>query len=444
MKNRNLLLSSALILCAGVVAMDEKPTDTEYVGSPTNNITPSDKSAQVIMETSSGARLSIGGFVRYDLIYDSIRTGSDPYFVTSLLPVEYDGIYYIDNTAITESKNYVSSNAIVSQIRLIATPPKWWGDDTYAFVEGDFSGQSGGFDLRHAYGENRRFIFGQTWSNMMDIRDFPAVLEWQGPNIFPAARPAQADIKFYQDEKSHTIVAVEDSILAIPLADYASQGVSSANYNLLSYETTSNSMPTFVLAQRTDFSFGHIHVGAAYNSVTIDGITSDIQGVDEKYTVHGWQVNTSGTIELPMKQKLQFYGTYDQGLSSSTADLYGTSSYVLQPNADGSIDLVTSYGAMLAYYFQWSKNYFTQLSGSMLNVGWDKLDDVEEISGGDAEIEDSLNRLLKSSYYASINLVWQPKHGFSFGGEYVYGQRTNRDDKKGYAHRVHLVTRISL
>ena len=47
--------------------------------------------------------------------------------------MKYDGIYYIDiNRAITESTNFVSANAAITQLRLIATPPPSWGDDTKA------------------------------------------------------------------------------------------------------------------------------------------------------------------------------------------------------------------------------------------------------------------------------------------------------------------------
>ena len=88
-------------------------------GLRSKNITPSDQSAQVIVESDSGAKLSIGGFVGYDLIYDTIRSGSDAFFVTSYIPVKYDGIYYIDNRAITESTNFVSANAAITQLDLL-------------------------------------------------------------------------------------------------------------------------------------------------------------------------------------------------------------------------------------------------------------------------------------------------------------------------------------
>ena len=219
-------LASSLLLFFGGTSLAQAKKEAKafpilgFSGVESKNITPSDESAQVIVESNTGAKLSIGGFVRYDLIYDTIRSGSDAFFVTSYIPVDYDDVYYIDNRPITESTNYFSANAAVTQLRLIMTPPPKWGDDTKALIEGDFTAPGNTFRLRHAYGENKMFLFGQTWTNMMDIRDFPAVLEWQGPGVLPAHRNAQADIKFYQTADYHTTFSIEQSILASPLTAY--------------------------------------------------------------------------------------------------------------------------------------------------------------------------------------------------------------------------------
>ena len=278
---------------------------------------------------------------------------------------------------------------------------------------------------------------------MMDIRDFPAVLEWQGPGVLPAHRNAQADIKFYQTKNLHTTFGVEESILAGPLTSYLD--TTSA---ILSYEAVNNSLPSFVLSQRGEGEWGHFHFGVAFNSVTLRDFSTKVVGsgqlTNKDYTVKAWAVNASGSINMPRGQLLQYYASYDQGLTGYTADLNGSLEYVLSVNKDGSVDLVPSYGWVLAYKIPWSDKFFTQLSASILTVDWSKFDNPSEIANGNTDIEQSLNRKLKQTFYATVNLVWQPKHGFSNGIEYVYGTRTNRDGEVGVANRVHLVARVNI
>ncbi len=406
MKFHFFLVSSLLLLFARTsLAQVKKETKAfpalGFSGVESKNITPSDESAQVIVESNTGAKLSIGGFVRYDLIYDTIRSGSDAFFVTSYVPVEYDGIYYIDDRAITESTNYFSANAAVTQLRLIMTPPPKWGDDTKALIEGDFTAPGNTFRLRHAYGENKMFLFGQTWTNMMDIRDFPAVLEWQGPGVLPAHRNAQADIKFYQNDDYHTTFGIEQSLLATPLENL----INSEDNRTISYEAVNNSLPAFVLSERGEGDWGHFHFGVAYNSVTLRDFTTNIPGdaqiIGKDYAIHAWAVNASGTIHMPRGQLLQYYATYDQGLTGYTADLNGSLEYILSVNKDGSVELVPSYGWVLAYKIPWNNKFFTQLSTSMLTVDWSRFDSPSEIANGNADIENNLDKKMTKEEYVS-------------------------------------------
>jgi hypothetical protein len=278
---------------------------------------------------------------------------------------------------------------------------------------------------------------------MMDIRDFPAVLEWQGPGVLPAHRNAQADVKFYQTENMHTTFGVEQSLLAIPLTEYLD-----TESDIVSYKAVNNSLPAFVISQRGEGDWGHFHFGAAYNSVSLRDFSSKVPGdaqvINKDYTVQAWAVNASGTINMPKGQLLQYYATYDQGLTGYTADLNGSMEYVLSVKKDGSVGLIPSYGWVLAYKIPWNDRFFTQLSTSLLTVDWSDFDSPSDIANGNTNIQTSLDRKMKQTFYATINLVWQPAHGFSNGIEYVYGTRENRDGKIGTANRVHLVARVNI
>ena len=237
--------------------------------------------------------------------------------------------------------------------------------------------------------------------------------------------------------------SIEQSILASPLTDYLD-----TQSFLLSYSAVNNTIPSFVLSERGEGDWGHFHFGAAYNSVTLRDFNTKIPGdaqiVDKDYAIHAWAVNASGTINMPRGQLLQYYATYDQGLTGYTADLNGSLEYVLSVNKDGSVELVPSYGWVLAYKIPWSDKFFTQVSTSMLTVDWSRFDSPSEIANGNVDIENALDKKMKQTFYATVNLVWQPAHGFSNGIEYVYGTRENRDGKLGVANRVHLVARVNI
>jgi hypothetical protein len=63
-----------------------------------------------------------------------------------------------------------------------------------AYVEGDFTGTSNVFRLRHAYGEYRALLAGQTWSVFTDILAVPEDVDFEGLNARTRLRQTQARI----------------------------------------------------------------------------------------------------------------------------------------------------------------------------------------------------------------------------------------------------------
>ena len=139
-------------------------------------------------------------------------------------------------------------------------------------------------------------------------------LSGKGQEFCQLTENAQADIKFYQTKNLHTTFGVEESILAGPLTSYLD--TTSA---ILSYEAVNNSLPSFVLSQRGEGEWGHFHFGLAFNSVTLRDFSTKVVGsgqlINKDYTVKAWAVNASGSINMPWGQLLQYYASYDQGLT---------------------------------------------------------------------------------------------------------------------------------
>ena len=65
-----------------------------------------------------------------------------------------------------------------------------------AFIEGDFGGAKSTLRLRHAYGQWRRLIFGQTWSTFADPEAEHDGIDFEGLNAIVRFRQAQVRWSF--------------------------------------------------------------------------------------------------------------------------------------------------------------------------------------------------------------------------------------------------------
>ena len=105
------------------------------------------------------AALRIGGLVRATAVNTFGPLGTEDRFVTSSIPVE-------GSQEAGKEPRFVLT-AIPSRFNLDLRTPTGVGA-MRAFIEGDFAGQSRVFRLRHAYGQWKGFVIGQTWSTFAD------------------------------------------------------------------------------------------------------------------------------------------------------------------------------------------------------------------------------------------------------------------------------------
>ena len=79
-----------------------------------------------------------------------------------------------------------------------------------AFIEGDFAGANNTLRLRHAYGQWRRFIFGQTWSTFSDPEAEPDGIDFEGLNAIVLFRQPQIRWSFPLADRFRMAFALED------------------------------------------------------------------------------------------------------------------------------------------------------------------------------------------------------------------------------------------
>ena len=132
------------------------------------------------------AGLRFGGRVRMTSVRTFDALGTDDRFVTSSIPVA--------GSLAAEKDGRTTYTAQPSRFNFDLRTPTRIGD-MRAFIEGDFFGPGNALRLRHAYGQGRRFVLGQTWSTFSDPEAQPLGIDHEGPerDLARAAAPDPLD-----------------------------------------------------------------------------------------------------------------------------------------------------------------------------------------------------------------------------------------------------------
>jgi hypothetical protein len=185
--------------------------------------------------------ISLSGFVKTDLIFDSRQTVSlrEGHFLL------YPANESLDNNKvdINEKANF---NILSIQTRLTGkiTGPDAFGAKTSGMIEGEFFGTSdgdvNGFRLRHAYTkldwENTSVLVGQTWHPMFVTDVFPGVVSFNtGAPFQPFSRNPQ--LRITQSFGDLKVIAV-----AATQRDFQSFGPNSKDESVQSFTYLRNSV----------------------------------------------------------------------------------------------------------------------------------------------------------------------------------------------------------
>ena len=125
--------------------------------------------------------MRIGGYAKTDFIYDLKPAGNADSFIPATIPIPAPAS--INNSTISVRPTRVNLDFLV---------PTQSGDSYRFFLEMDFFGTNATTPrLRHAYGQAKNFLVGQTFSNFMDPDAGADTLDFQGPNAQVSIRVPQ-------------------------------------------------------------------------------------------------------------------------------------------------------------------------------------------------------------------------------------------------------------
>lgn len=366
--------------------------------SPTNsNVTYFDPAKSVNIPGTNTA-VGLHGLAEFQIIHDTVGLNNNR-FDTATIPV--DG-----------GPSQTKFNVNPTQIHLSSTTPVPEGR-LNTMISMDFNGQLDRPEprLRIAYGEfvsgsrGMGILAGQAYGTMLDLRAVPETLDFAMPaGLWQLRTPL---LRFTRSLAKGMIVEV------------AAESPESVSYLDADTEKLTR-WPDLALA-------GTWLAGGRYlKHLRLSGLARDLraEGADGSTdSAFGWAVAGSAKVGLP------FLGARDNlKVTLHYGDGYGTQ--LKGGPKEGAFDLVGSelktigvFGTYGGIQHFWSDRFRSNLVYGYVNS------DNPEFLGGDTY--DNTN-------YTAANFIWTPYKSTTFGIEYLWGRRENKDGESGTSNRLIL------
>jgi len=201
----------------------------------------------------NGTSIELYGYIKGDLIYDGDFN----------LGAAAGGLAAIGLPGGPAAGTFTQGHARQSRFGLNID-----GGDFKARIEGDFFGAGNAFRLRHAYGEYKGLLVGQTWTNFMSLFNYPGTLDFQGPAGMNFARVAQVRYTY----ESGTGLALSGSI------EEDKSGTANA--------------PSITARAQYGFGIGTVGASAIFRDIAVAGVDVDSWAVSIGASVSPWQGGT--------------------------------------------------------------------------------------------------------------------------------------------------------
>jgi hypothetical protein len=345
----------------------------------------------------SDAALKIGGLVRVNWVstYDALLV--EDRFATSAIPIA--------GSADAARGGRVGVIASPSRFNFDLRTPTGVGY-MRAFIEGDFAGDSNTLRLRHAYGQWRRFIFGQTWSTFSDPEAEPDGIDFEGLNAIVLFRQPQIRWSVPLSERLRLALALED-----PKPD-------------LTDATGVNQVPDFIARLRWEPRVG--------GHVQLSGIVRQLRGeptdqANEIAAASGYGVNISGRLPFPYwnkRDQLLFQHNSGRGIGRYISDLRTLG------GQDGVFDSIARELRALDVFSGYAgyEHWWTERLRSSISFG------IVGVTNLDIQPDDALHTTRRSS----INFMWSPIPRLDLVTEFLWGRRVNKDRQDGFAAQTQI------
>ncbi len=356
------------------------------------------------------SRFRIGGLARLVMINTFDALGSDDRFVSSSIPVE-------GSEAAGKSER-MSFSVVPSRVNLDWRTPTDVGP-MRVFVEGDFATVAGAnrtMRLRHAYGQWRQFLAGQTWSTFSDPEAEPDGLDFEGLNAISLSRQAQVRWQRSLGETRTLAFALEDPRPSLTGAT----GVSQAPDIIFRLRWEPKAAP---------WHFNILGPGShIQTAVLLRSVRGEPNGQPNRtLAANGYGLNTSGVVPARWwadSDNVSFAYNFGKGIGRYITDLdsLGGQDAVYNPESD-RLEVLPAASAYMGYQHWWTA---TVRSTATMGFVW--------VDNLDIQPQDAMKRTERYT----LNLVWSPIPQLDLVAELLWGSRFNKDGKHGDAKQLQI------
>ena len=365
--------------------------------------------------------LKIAGLVRTTGVATFGALGIEDRFVTSLIPVA-------GSEEAGKEPRFVLT-AIPSRFNLDLRTPTGVGA-MRAFIEGDFAGDGRVFRLRHAYGQWKSLVIGQTWSTFADPEAEPDGIDFEGLNAIALFRQPLVRYTRGFGERFGVAAALENPAPDITNAKGVSQVPDLVVRARWRPEEGRQTGPFGLITG----PFARMNVFRKDAHVNLALLFRQIRGepLDQPNTTlstAGFGVGLSGRLTAPWqadKGQVMFSAYAGSGIGRYITDLgtLGGQDAYYDPGTN-TIDALPVFAWYLGYERRWdAKLRSTFTYGTVI---------VDNIAAQPGDAFHMTNRW-------SLNLTWSPIPRVDLVSEFLFGNRSNKDGQKGSSSQLQLGT----
>ncbi len=350
------------------------------------------------------AAIRIGGRVRTTMVYTIDALGTDDRFVTSSIPVE--------GSEEAGKGPRTTFSARPSRLNVDFRSPTKVGS-MRAYIEGDFAGSGNTFRLRHAFGQWRKFVIGQTWSTFSDPEAEPDGIDFEGLNAISLFR--QVEIRWTQQlsENTNMSFSVENPDPSVTGA--AGVSVMPDVIGRIRWEPKGRAKGHILLE-----TLGHTQACILIRTITAEPVDRPNQTV----TVGGFGGNWSGALapHWDRKAKIKFAVYGGTGIGRYIQDLAALGGQdAVYDSTTNTLEALTVIAAYMGYERKWSP-----VVRSTVTYGYVVVENL------DIQTQDSLHHTNR----ATANAIWSPVQRIDIVLEFLIGLRANKDHQRGTASQI--------
>lgn len=348
-----------------------------------------------IRSKSGKSSLRIFGSVRLFSSFDINGLSGGTGFSISNIPVGSDNR--------NEQTFYMTAN--ISRVGLEMNQQSSPIGDVLVKVESDFNGNGKNFRIRHAYGQTKSFIIGQTWTGFSDIESLPNTVDIDGPPTAVSLRTVQ--VKYYLDFKKNwrfrTSIESPGTTVEIP--------------DTISVEPVSQNYPAVTANLKKDWKIFTIKLAGVINPVSVRNLNG------ERSSLFGAGGLLSSKLKLG-KHTIIFQGLFGRGIASFLNLSSNEAFDVIFNPINSEYELTSCLGGFIAYdYTLVKKRISIDVVYGMVKF----------------KMKDSYaNNTFELGLYGAANAFFNFSENLRIGAEYTYGYKKTKDGQSGNANRVAL------